>query len=474
MRRDVISAYAVTAARLLAWAIVAAMIFRWFRPRYFAAFALVRSTTGLLAYASFGLLPALIYYLVRAAAPVELRRDRVEPISYYTPDPLAHPARSVSTNGYYLASVLGLLVAALSCVYFWQVDVIHVIAVDNAEGQGRMLAEHRLLALYLGLAAALRLFSEPAAAILQARGAISTDNWIVVSSELLWLILSMLMFGSRIGHDDYVTETTVPVAVAYLIASLYLRLARGFFASGTAPDLSPKWSFATTAGMWQLLGFGSLVLLAQVADFLYAPIDFILINRLLSTDDLAAYAPAVQIDSALLVLVTGLSAVLLPKAAVAYAERNNQLIRQYYLRATTASLAILLPGALAVYLLSPWIFRFWLGDAMPATQALLPLVLINTVVGGSAAVGRSILLGMGKVKPFTIAVLLAGVSNVLLSYVFVRYVGWGLKGIVLGTIVVVVARAGIWMPWYTLRAIREAENAPVLPAAPAPPFSPGS
>ena len=46
---------------------------------------------------------------------------------------------------------------------------------------------------------------------------------------------------------------------------------------------------------------------------------------------------------------------------------------------------------------------------------------------------------MGKVKPFTIAVLVAGVSNVILSYVFVRYAGLGLKGLVLGTIC-----AGLW------------------------------
>ena len=81
-------------------------------------------------------------------------------------------------------------------------------------------------------------------------------------------------------------------------------------------------------------------------------------------------------------------------------------------------------------------------------------MLIHTVIGGSSAVGRSILLGMGKVKPFTIAVLIAGVSNVLLSYIFVHYLHLGLKGIVFGTIVAVVGRCGIWMPWYILRQLR--------------------
>ncbi len=97
---------------------------------------------------------------------------------------------------------------------------------------------------------------------------------------------------------------------------------------------------------------------------------------------------------------------------------------------------------------------------MPATQAILPLVLIHTVIGGSSAVGRSILLAIGKVKPFTIAVLLAGVTNVVLSYIFVRYFHLGLPGIIYGTIIAVTARCGIWMPWYITRTLRHGDIHP--------------
>jgi Na+-driven multidrug efflux pump len=107
---------------------------------------------------------------------------------------------------------------------------------------------------------------------------------------------------------------------------------------------------------------------------------------------------------------------------------------------------------------------------MPETQRILPLLLICTVIGGSSAVGRSILLTTGRVWPFTVSVLIAGVTNVVCSYVFVRWFGWGLRGIVLGTVVAVVARAGVWMPWYVLRALRanvrieSTEGQPLLPA----------
>jgi O-antigen/teichoic acid export membrane protein len=218
-----------------------------------------------------------------------------------------------------------------------------------------------------------------------------------------------------------------------------------------------------------LLGFGVLVTLGQLADFLYSPVDFILISRLLRLEYVGIYAPAVQIDAGLLTLVTGLGAVLLPRSALAHAGGDTATVRRYYVRGTLASSALLAAAALAVWVLSPWILRLWLGRDMPETRAILPLVLIHTVVGGSSAVGRAILLGMGKVKPFTASVLMAGVTNVLLSYVFVRYFGWGLRGIVLGTIIAVVARAGIWMPWYVLRSLKQVAATPgTTPAASAP------
>jgi O-antigen/teichoic acid export membrane protein len=182
---------------------------------------------------------------------------------------------------------------------------------------------------------------------------------------------------------------------------------------------------------------------------------------MLSPLDIANYAPGVQIDSGLLLLVTGLSNVLLPKAALAHAGGSARTVRQYYLRGTVASMALLSVASLFIWLASTWLLRIWFGNSMPGTREILPLMLLNTVVGGSAAVGRSILLAVGKAKPFAISALLAGVTNVACSYVFVRYLHWGLRGIILGTIVAVVGRCVVWMPWYVMRTLGRSEGKPL-------------
>ena len=129
-------------------------------------------------------------------------------------------------------------------------------------------------------------------------------------------------------------------------------------------------------------------------------------------------------------------------------------MRRYYFLGTLASLGILLFTASGTWAISVPLFRAWFGHSMKATRLILPFVLIHTVIGGSSSVGRSILLGMGKVAPFTIAVLIAGVANVFLSWLFVTHFDMGLRGIILGTICAVVVRCGIWMPWYVMRTLK--------------------
>jgi len=54
-----------------------------------------------------------------------------------------------------------------------------------------------------------------------------------------------------------------------------------------------------------------------------------------------------------------------------------------------------------------------------------------------------------------VSVLIAGVTNVVFSYVFVTRFHWGLAGIVMGTVVAVVGRCVLWMPWYVWRVLSE-------------------
>src|SRR5438045_2706603 len=65
MRRDLVSAYAATSAKLASWALVSAVVFRA-DARAFALLALVRATIGILNYTSLGLAPGMIRLLTES------------------------------------------------------------------------------------------------------------------------------------------------------------------------------------------------------------------------------------------------------------------------------------------------------------------------------------------------------------------------------------------------------------------------
>lgn len=454
MRRDIASAYVVTAARVLSWVVVSAVVYRRIGADAFGTLALVRATIGLLNYTSLGLAPAMVNLISRAARPVIEARHGSRMLSYATPV-VGEPLRRIYASGAAaaaLAAAIGLIVTLVYALLFQRLH-----AVPNLHGDDIVL----VVAL-MGIGTVLRLASDAPGAILQTSARIARDNTLIAMSELAWAAFVLVV-------QDRIYDLAV-VPFLYMVSGALLLFARSIAASRIAGPAMFNVKAIDPGAVRTLFSFGLLVTVAQLADFLYAPTDYILINHFFGAASVAVYAPAVQIDAGLLLLVTALAGVLLPKAALAHAANDPQTVRKYYIHGTLASLAVLTAAAVCVWLLSPWILRLWLGDPMIRTQRLLPLVLIHTVVGGSSAVGRSILLGIGKVKPFTISVLIAGVANVMLSYVFVRYFDLGLRGIVLGTIIVVVARAGIWMPWYVLKTLRTAQPAePIAVVVPPPP-----
>ena len=153
----------------------------------------------------------------------------------------------------------------------------------------------------MGIGTILRLASDPQDALLQVRGKLAGDNSLLAGAEMLWMGFSIAGGGSLRA-----------VGISFMLAGASLWLAQPLgistqrrAAADKAPD-SPG-DRAGAAGIWRDRHP------AQVADFLYAPTDYILIDRLLSPIDIAAYAPAVQIDGGLLLLATALASVVLPR-----------------------------------------------------------------------------------------------------------------------------------------------------------------
>jgi O-antigen/teichoic acid export membrane protein len=144
----------------------------------------------------------------------------------------------------------------------------------------------------------------------------------------------------------------------------------------------------------------------------------------------------------------------------AWARGERESLRRAYIQSTLACLFVLATAALVVGVLIEPILKLWLGTVPAQTPTITRLVLIHTVIGGTAGIGRSVLLGMGRFKAYTLSALLGGVANVALALLFVLVLDLGLRGIVLATVIAVTVRCAIWMPIYILRSLRVESERP--------------
>ena len=466
VRHQLLAAYCASGAKVLAWAVAAAVVYRHLGAGPFALLMLLRGTLGLFNHAAFGLGPAVLHYsaLARRGVNVAVVAEPVggaaRPAATPGRDVLDYAARpvtavvepgstpfSVLLHAFRLTLLLGLVAGVLLRLYMQVFDRVH----DVPSSFGR---DDVLVVAMIGGGVLLRAAGDVAGGASQAGGRLVADLLAAAAADLLWAGICLWFVATAAIND------LTSVALPYLLTGVVAAFVRWAIAAGSvvvqAPEEPPGvvtkdvfgWPFT-----FRLLAYGGLVTLGGVADFLYAPIDYVILNKLVDPLAVAVYAPAVQVDAALILLVTAVASVVLPRSAIRHANKDAAGVWREYVRAAVASAGVTLVGGVAVYLLSPWLFALWLGDSLPATRAILPLVLAHTVIGATAGVGRATLLATGKAGAYAVSVLVGGLLNVGLSLWFV-HLGFGLRGVIWGTLVSVLLRCVLWLPWYVRRSLR--------------------
>src|SRR3954451_18517249 len=280
LSRDLISAYAASGAKVPSWAFLSALVNR-VGTSAVAVLALGRSTLGLLNYTSLGLAPGMIRLLTSREetpypdGPADTTTDEsdAEVIPYARPietDSVGvHPSLRGYSNGVTVSVMTGAVGMLLSVAYAGWFPFLHRLPAG--------IASPIVLVMGMGLGTVLRLMSDAPGAVLQAEGEIATDNLFLALAEGLWVVSAGAATWMTLRHDANVLNL---VGIGYAVSGCALLIMRVGRASTVVGQLLPDWRLVPPRSLQFLIGFGSMVTVAQLADFLYAPTDFILINRL--------------------------------------------------------------------------------------------------------------------------------------------------------------------------------------------------
>src|SRR5882672_10862512 len=227
LRRDIISAYLASGAKIASWVIVSAIVFRKGGIAEFGMLALIRATIGLLQYASLGLGPAMVRMLAQATQqgqePQQQQQTGPMPVLSYTTIE-REPVRALYSTGFTFAVIASAIGLALLIPYtYW----FHF----SIEGG--------ITSVTMGIGLLLRLMSEAPGAVIQTHGRISRDNRFVLEAEIAWAVLT----------------------AGFVVASAVLLLRRKGEAKAIAGR--PHWRMDRPIVL-HMLGLGDLVTLAPL------------------------------------------------------------------------------------------------------------------------------------------------------------------------------------------------------------------
>src|SRR4051812_12211974 len=189
LRRDIFSAYLASGAKIVSWVVVSAIVFRIGGLAEFAMLTLIRSTLGLLQYASLGLGPALVKLGAEAESSSANSggSESAQVLSYFSENPQGGISRLYS-NAMSFAAVFGLVGGIFICFYAYFFTSIHRVP-GNVQLSGSYTAA------FIGFGLLLRLISDAPAAVLQIRGNIARDNRYVIEAEMVWIVATVMLMA---------------------------------------------------------------------------------------------------------------------------------------------------------------------------------------------------------------------------------------------------------------------------------------
>lgn len=231
----------------------------------------------------------------------------------------------------------------------------------------------------------------------------------------------------------YIAASVIYVGISYFGLALFVLVCSILLTKRLTPELHIRKRLFRWSAVREMGAMGGWITINQLGSALYMSIGVVVINLFLGSEQVGQYAPFVQWVTLLVLMGGTLGRVFYP-IAYDYIARNeiSELTRQARRSMKFIALMMALPVGLLCGLSAP-VLKWWLG---PSFAALSPLMLVLVGPRIITLVTQPIFAvtqGMNKVKVPSIVTVIGGVTNLILSIVFVRYTNLGLYGVALAT-----------------------------------------
>jgi O-antigen/teichoic acid export membrane protein len=220
---------------------------------------------------------------------------------------------------------------------------------------------------------------------------------------------------------------------ASVYAGIAATLVNGWFLFYQHPWLTPSWGAYRKSAANKIFNLGLMFFVLQCGVAVSFSSDNIVIDQVLGAAAVAAYAVPQKLFSSVSILVSMGIAPLWPAYGEALARGDVAWIRKAYLSSMWATLAITVPICSILVIAAPWVLKVAVGRMLHAPMRLLVVLAVWGVVNAVSVTTAMLLNGAGVLKEQTLVVVVASLSNLLLSIVLTRR--FGIMGVCLGSII---------------------------------------
>ena len=269
-----------------------------------------------------------------------------------------------------------------------------------------------------------------------------------------WDIHNILNVSTRIGGFIamlsvlYLGMGLKALAAAYLIATIFFGLLRGWFAFRVCPELKLSLALANLAQARKMVVFGWKSFVIQIPSLLLLQTSNVLITGVLGPAALAIFARAVALIRHTETVVQRFSFITTPIASVLKTTRELDELKAFFYESCRFGVAITMPIMLLFIFYGKDILQLWMGEQY-ATDLTLPFLAMGYFLPISLSPAMSILVGInrhGKV----------GLVNLIIILIFfgiglgiIEYVGWSLPRCALLVSFPLMLGNGIIIPLFT-------------------------
>lgn len=232
----------------------------------------------------------------------------------------------------------------------------------------------------------------------------------------------------------YAESSLVYMVWAYGFSLILSNSVLSILLFGTRKEIRPRLALIDTGKVRALFSLGMRFFVIQMAVIVIFMSDKVLITQLLGPQYVTSYEVIFKLFSVFTVLHGMVLAPLWPAYSDAHARGDVVWIRQQLKKQVRLAIFIF-AMALFLALVGPFIVSYWIGEEAYAPQSLYFLFSLFIVVSVWNNVFAYFVNAVNKLNVQMVTAVCAGILNIPLSIFFVEYVGLGVNGVVIATVV---------------------------------------